>query len=60
MPRAELFVTTKVWNTEHGFDETLRAFDESLDKLGLDYVDLYLIHWPAPARTATSRPSAPS
>lgn len=48
--RSELFVTTKVWNTEHGFDETLRAFDDSLDKLGLDRVDLYLIHWPAPAQ----------
>lgn len=48
VPRDELFVTTKVWNDRHGYDETLRAFDESLDKLGLDYVDLYLIHWPAP------------
>ena len=48
--RSELFVTTKVWNTEHGFDETLRAFDASLDALGLDRVDLYLIHWPAPAQ----------
>ena len=46
--RAELFVTTKVWNTEHGFDETLRAFDSSLALLELDSVDLYLIHWPAP------------
>lgn len=48
LPREEVFVTTKVWNDQHGYDETLRAFDESLDKLGLDYVDLYLIHWPAP------------
>lgn len=48
LPRAEVFVTTKVWNDRHGYDETLRAFDESLAKLGLDYVDLYLIHWPAP------------
>lgn len=48
VPREELFVTTKVWNDRHGFDETQRAFDESIDKLGLDYVDLYLIHWPAP------------
>lgn len=48
LPRAEVFVTTKVWNTDHGYDQTLRAFDESLAKLGLDYVDLYLIHWPAP------------
>jgi 2,5-diketo-D-gluconate reductase A len=48
LPRADVFVTTKVWNDRHGYDETLRAFDESLAKLGLDYVDLYLIHWPAP------------
>ena len=48
IPREELFVTTKVWNDRHGFDETLRAFDESLGKLGVDRVDLYLIHWPAP------------
>jgi 2,5-diketo-D-gluconate reductase A len=46
--RADVFVTTKVWNDQQGFDETLRAFDESLAKLGFDYVDLYLIHWPAP------------
>ena len=46
--RADLFVTTKVWNDQHGYDQTMRAFDESLTKLGLDYVDLYLIHWPAP------------
>ncbi|MFM9610420.1 oxidoreductase [Streptomyces sp. V2] len=48
--REDLFVTTKLWNTEQGYDSTLRAFDESLGKLGLDYVDLYLIHWPTPAR----------
>ncbi|MEV0603313.1 aldo/keto reductase [Streptomyces sp. NPDC050315] len=48
--RDELFVTTKLWNTEQGYDSTLRAFDASLAKLGLDYVDLYLIHWPLPAR----------
>ncbi|MEU1290904.1 aldo/keto reductase [Streptomyces sp. NPDC005840] len=50
LARADLFVTTKVWNDDHGYDATLRAFDESLGRLGLDYVDLYLIHWPAPAR----------
>ncbi|MEV0785775.1 aldo/keto reductase [Streptomyces sp. NPDC050423] len=50
--REELFVTTKVWNSEQGYDSTLRAFDASLDKLGLDYVDLYLIHWPVPAKDA--------
>ncbi|PYZ96864.1 aldo/keto reductase [Alteribacter lacisalsi] len=48
VPREELFITTKVWNSDQGFENTLRAFDESLEKLGLDYVDLYLVHWPAP------------
>ncbi|GLV79139.1 aldo/keto reductase [Streptomyces hygroscopicus] len=46
--RDELFVTTKLWNGDQGYDSTLRAFDTSLTKLGLDYVDLYLIHWPLP------------
>ncbi|MFD2212612.1 aldo/keto reductase [Metabacillus endolithicus] len=48
IPREELFITTKVWNSDQGYDNTLRAFDESLERLGLDYVDLYLIHWPTP------------
>jgi diketogulonate reductase-like aldo/keto reductase len=48
VPREELFITTKVWNSDQGYDNTLRAFDESLERLGLDYVDLYLIHWPTP------------
>lgn len=48
LPRDELFVTTKLWNAEQGYDSTLRAFDASLDRLGLEYVDLYLIHWPVP------------
>ncbi|GIN40938.1 MULTISPECIES: aldo/keto reductase [Heyndrickxia] len=48
VPREELFITTKVWNTDQGYENTLRAFDESLERLGLDYVDLYLIHWPTP------------
>ncbi|WP_271986410.1 aldo/keto reductase [Pseudoclavibacter terrae] len=48
--RTDLFVATKVWHDRHGFDETLASFDESLERLGLDYVDLYLIHWPAPAQ----------
>ncbi|MFC7930204.1 aldo/keto reductase [Streptomyces cinereoruber] len=48
--RDELYVTTKLWNADQGYDATLRAFDDSLAKLGLDHVDLYLIHWPAPAR----------
>ncbi|WP_062104378.1 aldo/keto reductase [Bacillus niameyensis] len=46
--REELFITTKVWNSDQGYESTLKAFDESLEKLGLDYVDLYLIHWPTP------------
>ncbi|WP_243769944.1 aldo/keto reductase [Amycolatopsis acidicola] len=49
LDRSEVFVTTKLWNSEHGFDATLRAFDTSLHSLGLDYLDLYLIHWPIPA-----------
>ncbi|MET9775903.1 aldo/keto reductase [Streptomyces sp. NPDC006367] len=48
--REDLFVTTKLWNSDQGYDATLRAFDTSLAKLGLDYVDLYLIHWPLPAQ----------
>nr|MCY0984189.1 aldo/keto reductase [Streptomyces tirandamycinicus] len=52
IPREELFVTTKLWNSDQGYDSTLRAFDASLTRLGLDYVDLYLIHWPLPARNA--------
>ena len=44
--RNELFITTKVWNDCHGYDNTRRAFDESFKRLGLDYVDLYLVHWP--------------
>ena len=49
IPRAELFITTKLWNSDQGFESTLAAHDASLAALGLDYVDLYLIHWPAPA-----------
>ncbi len=48
LDRRELFITTKLWNDRHGYDETLVAFDESMQKLGLEYLDLYLIHWPAP------------
>lgn len=48
LPREELFVTTKVWNNDQGYDKTLRAFDASAERLGLEQVDLYLIHWPAP------------
>ena len=46
VPRDEVFLTTKVWNTEQGYDQTLRAFDQSLKKLQTNYIDLYLIHWP--------------
>ncbi|MDQ0792351.1 aldo/keto reductase [Streptomyces sp. B1I3] len=49
LPRGDLFVTTKVWNSDQGYDATLGAFDASLAELGLDHVDLYLIHWPTPA-----------
>ena len=44
--RSEVFVTTKVWNSDQGYDQTLRAFDLSMKNLNLDYVDLYLVHWP--------------
>lgn len=50
LDRNDVFVTTKVWNTDHGYDQTLRAFDKSTGLLGIDEVDLYLIHWPTPAR----------
>ena len=46
--RQEIFVTTKLWNTNHSYDEARQAFEESMEKLGLDYLDLYLIHWPNP------------
>jgi 2,5-diketo-D-gluconate reductase A len=48
IPRDQVFVTTKLWNSEQGFDSTLHAFERSLDRLGMDHVDLYLIHWPVP------------
>jgi methylglyoxal/glyoxal reductase len=46
VPREDLFITTKLWNADQGYESTLQAFETSLDKLGLDYLDLYLIHWP--------------
>ena len=46
VPREDIFVTTKVWNSDQGYDNTLRAFEVSLKKLGMDYIDLYLTHWP--------------
>lgn len=45
LPREDLFITTKVWNTDQGYDATLRAFEQSINKLQMDYLDLYLIHW---------------
>lgn len=50
IPRDELFITTKLWNTDQGAEEPKAAIAASLERLGLDYVDLYLIHWPAPKR----------
>ncbi|GAB3675835.1 aldo/keto reductase [Saccharopolyspora tripterygii] len=50
--REDLFVTTKLWNDDQGYDSTMKAFDDSLSRLGLDYVDLYLIHWPVPSQDA--------
>ena len=50
LKREELFVTSKVWNTERGYDRTMRAFEKTVGDLGLDYLDLYLIHWPANAK----------
>lgn len=58
LPRNGIFLTTKVWNTSQGYDNTLRAFDESMGKLGLDYLDLYLVHWPVAKDYATNYPSA--
>ena len=49
IPRNELFITTKVWNADQGYDQTIKAFDKSMKRLGLHYIDLYLIHWPMPA-----------
>lgn len=46
IPRDQIFVTTKVWNSDQGYESTLKAFDTSLKKLGFDYIDLYLVHWP--------------
>ncbi|MFT3692716.1 MAG: aldo/keto reductase [Kofleriaceae bacterium] len=54
VPRADVFVTTKLWNDDQGYDSALRALDASLKRLGLDYVDLYLIHWPVPHKRRES------
>jgi 2,5-diketo-D-gluconate reductase A len=50
LAREDVFVTTKLWNVDQGFDAALKAFDHSVQRLGLDYLDLYLIHWPSPRR----------
>src|SRR3954470_16839150 len=54
VPRDQVFVTTKLWNDDQGYDSALRALDDSLSRLGLDYVDLYLIHWPVPGKRRDS------
>ena len=48
VPRDELYLVTKLWNSEQGYDSTLAAFDASMERLGIDYLDLYLVHWPMP------------
>lgn len=54
VPRGELFITTKLWPGQYGHDEAMRGFDASLARLGLDYLDLYLLHWPVPTEFATT------
>lgn len=54
IPREQVFVTTKLWNDDQGYDTALRAFDASAKRLGLDYIDLYLIHWPVPGKRLDS------
>lgn len=58
IPRREIFLTTKVWNTSQGYSSTLGAFDDSMAKLGLDYLDLYLVHWPIAKDFAATYPDA--
>jgi methylglyoxal/glyoxal reductase len=53
IPREDIFLTSKVWNSDQGYDSTLRAYEASLERLGTDYLDLYLIHWPKPVSTET-------
>src|SRR3954447_5029920 len=55
LDRDEVFVTSKVWNTDQGYDSTLRAFDASMERLGFEVLDLYLIHWPLPARDTAAQ-----
>jgi len=54
LPRSKVYVTTKLWNDDQGYDSALRAFDASLARLGLDYVDLYLLHWPVEGKRLDS------
>lgn len=54
VPREEVFVTTKLWNDDHGYEAAMRAFDASAKRLKLDYIDLYLIHWPVSGKRAES------
>ncbi len=54
LPRENVFVTTKLWNTDHGYDSATRAFRESLRQLDMEFVDLYLIHWPVPRKRGES------
>lgn len=54
IPRDEIFITTKLWNDDHGYDDALNAFDQSMSRLGLDYLDLYLIHWPVRGKRLNS------
>ncbi|MDF9838664.1 diketogulonate reductase-like aldo/keto reductase [Breznakia sp. PFB2-8] len=52
--REDIFITTKLWNDVRGYDETIQAFETSIAKLGIDYIDLYLIHWPNPVKYRTN------
>ena len=56
----EIFITTKLWNADQGYESTLKAFEESMERLGLETLDLYLIHWMQPSRTSTLTPGRPS
>lgn len=55
IPREEIFITSKVWNSDQGYESTLKAFNETITKLGVDYLDLYLIHWPKELNKETWR-----
>ncbi len=54
LPRDEVFITTKLWNDDQGYDQTLRAFDRSMGQLGIEVLDLYLLHWPVPGKRLDS------